>query len=73
MKEAVYEDFDIAASLLPESYGSSENKLATKGAAYAMKARFALQMGDFAIARDAAKACMDLGVHELYPDYGELF
>ncbi|WP_339717256.1 RagB/SusD family nutrient uptake outer membrane protein [Cyclobacterium amurskyense] len=73
IKEAVYQDFDVAASLLPESYGSSENKLATKGAAYAMKARFAIQMGDFAIARDAAKACMDLGVHELYPNYEELF
>ncbi len=71
--EAVYEDFDMAASLLPESYGNSENKFATKGAAYAMKARAALYNGDFAIARDAAKACMDLGVYELYPDYGELF
>jgi len=73
IKEAVYQDFDTAANLLPEGYGSSENKYATKGAAYAMKARFALQMGDFAIARDAAKACMDLGVHELYPVYEELF
>ncbi|MDN3686363.1 RagB/SusD family nutrient uptake outer membrane protein [Cyclobacterium jeungdonense] len=73
VKEAIYEDFDRAANLLPESYGSSENKLATKGAAYAFKARFALQMGDFAVARDAAKACMDLGIYELYPNYSELF
>ncbi|SHN30663.1 Starch-binding associating with outer membrane [Cyclobacterium lianum] len=73
VKQAVYEDFDQAAALLPESYGSSENKMATKGAAYAYKARFALQMGDLEIARDAAKACMDLGIYELYPDYSELF
>lgn len=73
IKTAVYEDFDRAVSLLPLSYGASENKMATKGAAYAMKARFALQMGDFAIARDAAKACMDLGEYELYPDFDELF
>jgi len=73
VKDAVYADFDRAAELLPETYGSSENKLATKGAAYAFKARFALQMGDLEIARDAAKACMDLGNYELYPDYSELF
>jgi hypothetical protein len=73
VKEAVYEDFDRAAALLPLSYGSSENKLATKGAAYALKARFAMQMGDWVIARDAAKACMDLGEYELHADFDELF
>lgn len=73
VKESVYEDFERAAALLPLSYGSSENKMATKGAAYAMKARFALQMGDWAIARDAAKACMDLGEYELHPDFNALF
>src|SRR5690606_9777157 len=73
VKEAIYEDFDRAAELLPLSYGSSENKLATKSAAYAMKARFALRMGDWAIARDAAKACMDLGEHELHADFRDLF
>jgi hypothetical protein len=71
--EEVYNDYDLAASLLPVSYGSSENKLATKGAAFAMKARIALAMGDYAIARDAAKACIDLETYELYPDFGELF
>ncbi|MFV0265534.1 MAG: RagB/SusD family nutrient uptake outer membrane protein [Draconibacterium sp.] len=71
--EEVYNDYDLAASLLPISYGNSENKLATKGAALAMKARIANAMGDYAVARDAAKACMDLGSYELYPDFGELF
>ena len=69
----IYADYDSAALKLPLTYASSENQLATKGAALAMKARIALAMGDWAIARDAAKACMDLGVYELYPDYGELF
>ncbi|MFC4871773.1 RagB/SusD family nutrient uptake outer membrane protein [Negadavirga shengliensis] len=73
VKQAVYEDFDIAANLLPVAYGSSENKQATKGAAYAMKARFALQMGDYDVARDAAKACMDLEEYELYPNFDALF
>jgi hypothetical protein len=70
---SVYEDFDAAIEKLPESYGSDENQLATKGAALAYKARTALYNEDWAIARDAAKACMDLGIYELYPDYGELF
>lgn len=71
--KAIYADYDAAASKLPLAYGDDENKLATKGSALAMKARIALAMGDWAIARDAAKACMDLGIYELYPDYGELF
>jgi hypothetical protein len=71
--DAIYADYDAAALKLPVAYGSAENKLATKGAALAMKARIALAIGDWAIARDAAKACMDLDLYELYPDYGELF
>lgn len=71
--QAVYDDFDFAIQNLPESYGSNENKLATKGAAMAYKARIALYMGDFDIARDAAEACMNLDVYSLYADFGELF
>jgi hypothetical protein len=73
IKQAVYDDFDIAVASLPLSYGSSEDQRATKGAALAMKARIALYNADWEIARDAAKACMDLDVYSLYPDYGELF
>lgn len=71
--EEIYKDFDFAIEHLPVQYGDSELKRATKGAALAMKARIALYMEDWAIARDAAKTCMDLDVYELYPDYGELF
>lgn len=71
--QKVYEDFDFAAANLSVQYGSSELKRATKGAALAMKARIALYMEDWAIARDAAKACIELDAYELYPDYGELF
>jgi len=70
---AIYEEYDYAAEYLPESYSSSNSQFATKGAALAMKARIALYMGDYEIAKTAAKACMDLGVYELYPDYRELF
>lgn len=71
--KAVYDDYDFAASKLPVTYGSSQNVHATKGAALAMKARVALFFEDWAVARDAAKACMDLNVYELYPDYATLF
>jgi starch-binding outer membrane protein, SusD/RagB family len=71
--EIIYNDFDFAVANLPESYGSSELKRATKGAAMAYKARIALYMGDWSVARSAAKACMDLGVYSLYPDFRELF
>jgi len=68
----VYEDFDRAAAHLPESYGPNAVHF-TKGAAYAMKARFALYMGDWSVAAEAAKNCIDLGVYDLHPDFGNLF
>ncbi len=71
--KTIYEDYDFAASKLPLNYGSSSNQRATKGAAYAMKAKIALFYEDWAVARDAAKACMDLGVYELHPDFRTLF
>lgn len=71
--QEVYDDFDFAIDVLPESYSSGELFRATKGAAMAFKARAALYMGDWATARDAAKACIDLGVYSLYPDFGEYF
>jgi len=71
--QQVYKDFDFAIQHLPTSYGTSEFKRATKGAALAFKARTALYMQDWAIARDAAKACMELGVYSLHPDFAEYF
>lgn len=71
--KAVYEDYDFAAQYLPQTYGSNELLFPTKGAALAMKARIALYMGDWTTARDASKACMDLGVYSLFPDFQTLF
>ncbi len=71
--QSIYDDFDYAASILPVSYAASVTKHATKGAVLAMKARIALYMGDWTVARDAAKACMDLDVYQLYPDFSTLF
>jgi len=72
VKPLVYDDFDNAIADLPVSYGTSSQHF-TKGAAYAMKARFALYMGDWEIAADAAQKCMGLGVYQLHPNFSELF
>lgn len=69
----IYADFDSAALYLPKTFGASDLKRASSGAALAMKARIALHMGDMATARDAAKACMDLNIYKLHTDFSSLF
>ena len=69
----IYTDYDYAIANLPESYGSGESQRATKGAAMGMKARIALYNSDWTIASEEAKACMDLEVYSLYPDFRDLF
>ena len=71
-------DFDKAIEYLPTSWSDSDYGRITKGAALAMKARAALYYGDWQVAADNAKKCMDLGVYELYDKdntgkYAELF
>ncbi|MDU1890107.1 MAG: RagB/SusD family nutrient uptake outer membrane protein [Dysgonomonas sp.] len=72
IKSLAYADFDLAIESLPTSYGTGSQHF-TKGAAYAMKARFALYWGDWEIAAKAAKGCIDLGEYELHKDFTELF
>lgn len=52
--ENVYKDLDEAAHYLPETYGT-QREFATKGAAYAIKARYALYNEDWELAAQAAK------------------
>lgn len=68
----IYDDFDKAIAGLPVDWGV-EAVHPTKGAAYAMKARFALYMGDWATAAAAAKKCMDLKVYSLDSDFSNVF
>lgn len=72
IKKTVYEDFDRAIEWLPVSYGADAMHV-TKGAALAMKARYALYFGDFDLAAKAAKECIDLRVYTLEPDFAKLF
>lgn len=69
--DQIYKDLDDAAEALPVSYTGTQR--VTKGAALAMKARAALLMNDWVTCAAAAKACMDLGVYSLHPDYREFF
>jgi len=63
----------INSNALPISYTGSNIGRATLGAAHALKARIALRNNNWTVARDAAQAVMDLGIYELYPNYGNLF
>lgn len=69
----VLDELDFAAANLPVSYGASETKRLTKGAALAIKARTALYAGQWQAARDASRAVMDLGVYTLHNSYAQLF
>jgi len=70
----IYQELDESVAGLPEKYDQIGDKgRITKGAALAMKARIALYNNDWEIAKNAAKACMDLGVYKLYPNYRDLF
>ncbi|GGM94741.1 starch-binding protein [Dyadobacter beijingensis] len=69
----VFDELDFAIANLPVSYGASETKRLTKGAALAIKARTALYAGKWEIARDASKAVIDLGVYALHGSYSQLF
>lgn len=68
----VYEDIDKAIEVLDKEI-EGEMRANSKGVAYAFKARAALYVGDYAIAADAAKKCIDLGVYSLHNDFADLF
>ncbi len=80
----IADEMDAAAELLPEQWDDASTGRPTKGAALAVKARMLLyaasplnnpgnDMGRWQKAADAAKAVIDLGVYDLYPDYADLF
>ncbi|GAA4295219.1 RagB/SusD family nutrient uptake outer membrane protein [Aestuariibaculum suncheonense] len=69
--QKIYNYFDVAIAGLPVE--QVDRDYLTKGAAYALKARAAIYQNDYATAATAAKGCMDLGVYDLHPNFGELF
>ena len=87
--EHVYDDFDYAAAHCPETYqgavvratqGAAYAMKARVALYFASLYTYDAAMRDadkaayhYGIARDAAKACMDLNVYQLHADFGELF
>lgn len=70
----ILKDLDEATPDLPLTYAvANDGGRITKGAALSLKARVLLYNSRWQEAAVAAKACMDLGVYSLYPDYGGLF
>lgn len=73
VSQFIYTELEEAAPDLPTKYTGGERGRITRGACYAIKARQALYNGDWQIAKNAAKACMDLNVYKLFPGYREQF
>jgi hypothetical protein len=67
-------DYKAAADALPVKYEStSDLGRATKGAALGMQCRLLLNKKRYAEAAAAAQAVMNLGVYQLFGDYGGMF
>ncbi len=72
----VFRELDFAAANLPTSYPKAALQRLTKGAAFAIKARTALYMQKWAMAKIAADSVMQLaaaGVYGLHPNFSQLF
>lgn len=70
----IFTELDFAAANLPTLYGAAAVKRLTKGAALGIKARTALYLGKWTVARDAAQAVMQLtGTYCLHANYAQLF
>lgn len=67
----IYADLDFAIAHLPDDY--AQKARATRGAALAMKARYALWFKDYDLAEEAAKAVIDMKQYTLHSDYRDLF
>ena len=82
--EFVMQELEEAIGLLPLEYDDKDVGRITKGTAMAAKARALLYMASplnnpnndiakWQRAADAAKAVIDLGIYDLYPEYGESY
>lgn len=72
----IFTELDFATANLPQSYGASSLKRLTRGAALAIKARTALYMGKWSVAKEASLAIMQFtgaGAYSLHPSYAPLF
>lgn len=71
--QQVLSDLDYSIENLPISYEGNDIGRVTKGAALAFKTRVLMFFSQYEKASEAAKACIDLGIYELFPDFRGLF
>jgi hypothetical protein len=69
IKNFIYSELDQAALLLPQNNANRANQ----GFALGIKARTAIYLGDYQIARTASKAVIDLGIYALDRNFRTLF
>jgi len=73
VRQFVLDELEEISHILPvENHIQSEGHI-TSGAALGMKARIELFAGNYEQAMEDAEAVINMGVYELYPDYGDLF
>jgi len=73
VEQFVLDELTAISEILPVQNNIVSGGHITKGAALALKARLELYLSMFPEAMEDAKAVIDMGVYELYPDYRELF
>lgn len=69
----VLSELDAIANDLPETRAANEHGRIVKGAAYALKGRLLMAEKRWSDAAAAFKAVIDLKVHDIDPQYSELF
>lgn len=71
--DQIIADLTLAQGMLPVSHPAALYGYATKGAGLGLLARVYMFDKQYQKAAEAAKAVIDLGVYQLYPDYAQLF
>jgi hypothetical protein len=69
----ILDELDKISKILPVQNVITSKGHITAGAALALKARLELYLGKYDDAMASAKAVIDMGVYELYPNYEQLF
>ncbi|SMO72896.1 RagB/SusD family nutrient uptake outer membrane protein [Fodinibius sediminis] len=73
VKQFILSELEDISNILPVQNNIDSQGHITSGAALALKARLELYMENYSDAMASAKAVIDMGVYELFPDYRGLF
>jgi starch-binding outer membrane protein, SusD/RagB family len=73
LRNFMLNELEEISGILPVQNHLQSGGRITSGAALAMKSRIELYSGNYEQAMQDAKSVIDMGVHQLHPDYRELF